>query len=258
MVTESRETGSNTTDIYQIIGLYNDESGGDDGLLHLTVEQIELHSFLQQVPKIGMVDMVFFVFQPHEILFFIGILIDVYTDKVAVPVLYNAADAPGVDFQSLLEGTVDMRDEYIDFMRYSLFKHGGDEEGEGTGIIFQVFARKRFLRIAVSAHGLDGNLVCHLDATGLTEIIHLGKKVTESLFGILHSFVATEDERIVHHLVASLRFQVGERQEFPYPLEKFCGTDIVLIHELLLNLERCLLHLFPRKCDYWLFLFPLW
>ena len=62
MVTESRETGSNTTDIYQIIGLYNDESGGDDGLLHLTVEQIELHSFLQQVPKIGMVDMVFFVF----------------------------------------------------------------------------------------------------------------------------------------------------------------------------------------------------
>ena len=39
------------------------------------------------------------------------------------------------------------------------------------------------------------------------------------------------------HLVACLRFQVGERQEFPYPLEKFCGTDIVLIHELLLNLE---------------------
>ena len=81
------------------------------------------------------------------------------------------------------------------------------------------------------AHGLDGNLVCHLDAVSLTEIIHLGEKVTESLFGILHSFVATEDERIVHHLIACLRFQVGERQKFPYPLEKFCGADIVLVHD---------------------------
>ena len=110
----------------------------------------------------------------------------------------------------------------------------------------------------MSAHGLDGNLVCHLDAVSLTEIIHLGEKVTESLFRFLHSFVAAEDERIVHHLVAGLRLQVGERQEFPYPLEKFSGADIVLIHELLLNLERCLPHLFPRKCDYWLLLFPLW
>ena len=135
-MTESRETGSNATDIYQIIGFHHDESGSDDGLLHLTVEQVELHSFLQQVPEVGMIDMIFFIFQPYEILLLIGILVDVYTDKVAVPVLYDAADAPVVDFQSLLEGTVDMRDEYIDFMRYSLFKHGRDEEGEGTGIIF--------------------------------------------------------------------------------------------------------------------------
>ena len=46
-----------------------------------------------------------------------------------------------------------------------------------------------------------------------------------------------EDERVVHHLVASLRFQFWEHQEFPYPLEKFCGADIVLIHEILLILE---------------------
>ena len=89
----------------------------------------------------------------------------------------------------------------------------------------------------MSAHGLDGNLVCHLDAACLAEIVHLGEKVTESLSGILHSFVAAEDERIVHHLVASLRFQFWEHQEFPYPLEKFCGADIVLIHEILLILE---------------------
>ena len=87
---------------------------------------------------------------------------------------------------------------------------------------------------------------------------YLGEKVTESLFRFLHSFVAAEDERIVHHLVACLRLQFGERQEFPYPLEKFSGADIVLIHEILLNLERCLPHLFHRKCDYWLLLFPLW
>ena len=47
------------------------------------------------------------------------------------------------------------------------------KDGEGTCIVFQVFARKRFLRITVSAHGLDGNLVCHLDAACLAEIVHL-------------------------------------------------------------------------------------
>ena len=51
---------------------------------------------------------------------------------------------------------------------------------------------------------LDGNLVCHFDAVSLAEIIYLGEKVTESLFRFLHSFVAAEDERIVHHLVACL------------------------------------------------------
>ena len=84
----------------------------------------------------------------------------------------------------------------------------------------------------MAAHGLDGNLVCHLDAVSLTEIIHLGEKVTESLFRFLHSFVAAEDERIVHHLVACLRLQFGEYQKFSYPKEEFCGADIVLIHRL--------------------------
>lgn len=82
----------------------------------------------------------------------------------------------------------------------------------------------------MSAHGLDGNLVGYFDAMYLAEIIHLGEKVTESLFRILHSFVAAEDECIVHHLVACSRFQVRKHQEFPYPQEKFCGADIILIH----------------------------
>ncbi len=102
MMTESRKAGGDATDIYQIIGFYHDESGSDDGLLHLTVEQVELHPFLQDIPEIGMVDMVLLILQLHEIFLLIGILVDVHTDEIAVPVLHDAADAAVVDFQSLL------------------------------------------------------------------------------------------------------------------------------------------------------------
>ncbi len=64
-------------------------------------------------------------------------------------------------------------------------------------------------------------LVCHFDAVSLTEIIHLGEKVTESLFrfsSLLRGGI--EDECIVHHLVACLRLQFGASKVL-YPKESF-------------------------------------
>ena len=140
MVTESREAGGDATDIYQIVGLYHDESGCDDGLLHLAVEQVELHAFLQKVPKIGMVDVVLLVLQSHQVFLLVGILVYIHTDKVAVPVLHDAADAAVVDFQSLLVGAVGMWDEHVQFVGHIHSEHGRDEDGEGTCIILQIFA----------------------------------------------------------------------------------------------------------------------
>ena len=167
MMTESRKTGGDATDIYQIIRFHHDEAGSDDGLLHLTVEQVELHPFLQDIPEIGMVDMILLILQLHEIFLLIGILVDVHTDEISVPVLHDASDTAVVDFQSLLIRSGSMRNEYVEFVGNIHSEYCGDEEGEGTCIVFQVFARKRFLRVAVSAHGLDGNLVCHLDTACL-------------------------------------------------------------------------------------------
>ena len=139
-MTESCKAGGDTTDIYQIIGFHHNESGGDDGLLHLTVEQVELHAFLQDIPKVGMVDMVLFIFQLNEIFLFISILVNIHADEVAVPVLHDAADAAVVDFQSLLIRTVGMGNEHVQLVRHIHSEYGGDEEGEGTCIIFQIFA----------------------------------------------------------------------------------------------------------------------
>ena len=116
MMTESRKTGGDATDIYQIIRFHHDEAGSDDGLLHLTVEQVELHPFLQDIPEIGMVDMILLILQLHEIFLLIGILVDVHTDEISVPVLHDASDTAVVDFQSLLIRSGSMRNEYVEFV----------------------------------------------------------------------------------------------------------------------------------------------
>ena len=128
-MTESRETGSNATDIYQIIGFHHDESGGDDGLFYLTVEQVELHTFLQDIPEIGMVDMVLFIFQLNEIFLFVSILVNIHADEIAVPVLYDAADAAVVDFQSFLIRAVGMGNEHVQLVGNIHSEYGGDEDG---------------------------------------------------------------------------------------------------------------------------------
>ena len=128
-MTESREAGGDTTDIYQIIGFYHDESGSDDGLFHLTVEQVELHTFLQDIPEIGMVDMVLFIFQLNEIFLFVSILVNIHADEIAVPVLYDAADAAVVDFQSFLIRAVGMGNEYVQLVGNIHSEYGRDEDG---------------------------------------------------------------------------------------------------------------------------------
>ena len=128
-MTESRETGSNATDIYQIIGFHHDESWGDDGLLYLTVEQVELHTFLQDIPEVGMVDMVFFVFQLNEIFLFVSILVNIHADEIVVPVLHDAADAAVVDFQSFLIRAVGMGNEHVQLVGNIHFEYGRDEDG---------------------------------------------------------------------------------------------------------------------------------
>ena len=128
-MTESREAGGNATDIYQIIGFYHDESGSDDGLFHLTVEQVELHTFLQDIPEIGMVDMVLFIFQLNEIFLFVSILVNIHTDKIAVPVLHDAADAAVVDFQSFLIRAVGMGNEHVQLVGNIHSEYGRDEDG---------------------------------------------------------------------------------------------------------------------------------
>ena len=58
MMTELGKAGCDTTDVNEIIRFYDDESGRDDWLAYLTVEQVELHAFLQYFAEIGMVDAV--------------------------------------------------------------------------------------------------------------------------------------------------------------------------------------------------------
>ena len=128
-MTESREAGGNATDIYQIIGFYHDESGSDDGLLYLTVEQVELHTFLQDIPEVGMVDMVLFIFQLNEIFLFVSILVNIHADEIAVPVLYDAADAAVVDFQSFLIRAVGMGNEHVQLVGNIHSEYGRDEDG---------------------------------------------------------------------------------------------------------------------------------
>ena len=126
---ESRKAGGDTTDIYQIIRFHHDESGSDDGLLYLTVEQVELHAFLQDIPEVGMVDMVFFVFQLNEIFLFVSILVNIHADEIAVPVLHDAADAAVVDFQSFLIRAVGMGNEHVQLVGNIHFEYGRDEDG---------------------------------------------------------------------------------------------------------------------------------
>ena len=128
-MTESREAGGNATDIYQIIGFYHDESGSDDGLFHLTVEQVELHTFLQDIPEIGMVDMVLFIFQLNEIFLFVSILVNIHADEIVVPVLHDAADAAVVDFQSFLIRAVGMGNEHVQLVGNIHSEYGRDEDG---------------------------------------------------------------------------------------------------------------------------------
>ena len=128
-MTESRKAGGNATDIYQIIGFYHDESGSDDGLFHLTVEQVELHTFLQDIPEIGMVDMVLFIFQLNEIFLFVSILVNIHADEIAVPVLHDAADAAVVDFQSFLIRAVGMGNEHVQLVGNIHSEYGRDEDG---------------------------------------------------------------------------------------------------------------------------------
>ena len=128
-MTESREAGGNATDIYQIIGFYHDKSGSDDGLFHLTVEQVELHTFLQDIPEIGMVDMVLFIFQLNEIFLFVSILVNIHADEIAVPVLHDAADAAVVDFQSFLIRAVGMGNEHVQLVGNIHSEYGRDEDG---------------------------------------------------------------------------------------------------------------------------------
>ena len=129
MVTESREAGGDTTDIYQIIGFHHDESGSDDGLFHLTVEQVELHTFLQNIPEIGMVNMVLFIFQLNEIFLFVSILVNIHADEIAVPVLHDAAYAAVVDFQSFLIRAVGMGNEHVQLVGNIHSEYGRDEDG---------------------------------------------------------------------------------------------------------------------------------
>ena len=128
-MTESRKAGGNATDIYQIIGFYHDESGSDDGLFHLTVEQVELHTFLQDIPEIGMVDMVLFIFQLNEIFLFVSILVNIHADEIVVPVLHNASDAAVVDFQSFLIRAVGMGNEHVQLVGNIHSEYGRDEDG---------------------------------------------------------------------------------------------------------------------------------
>ena len=128
-MTESREAGGYTTDIYQIIGFYHDESWGDDGLLYLTVEQVELHAFLQDIPEVGMVDMVLFIFQLNEIFLFVSILVNIHADEIVVPVLHNASDAAVVDFQSFLIRAVGMGNEHVQLVGNIHSEYGRDEDG---------------------------------------------------------------------------------------------------------------------------------
>ena len=105
-----------------------------------------------------------------------------------------------------------MGDKDVQFVGNIDVEDGRDEEGKGTSVVAQFLVGQGIGLVAVSAHRLDGNLVGYLNASNLAEIIYLREKVAEGLLGILHSLVATEDEGVVHHLVASLWLEVGEHQ----------------------------------------------
>ncbi len=84
--------------------------------------------------------MVLFIFQSHEIFLLVGILVYIHTDEVAVPVLHDATDATIVDFQSLLIRAVVVGDEHVEFVRHIHLEHSGDENRQGSCVVFQVFA----------------------------------------------------------------------------------------------------------------------
>ena len=140
-MTELGKAGCDTTDVDEIIRFNDDESGRDDWLTYLTVEQVELHAFLQYFAEIGMVDAVCLIFETNEMFFLISIMVDIHMDEVRVPVLHDAADASVADVESLLVGTVSMWDENGQFMWNISLEYGRDEDGERTGIVLQIFLR---------------------------------------------------------------------------------------------------------------------
>ena len=101
-MTELGKAGCDTTDVDEIIRFNDDESGRDDWLTYLTVEQVELHAFLQYFAEIGMVDAVCLIFETNEMFFLISIMVDIHMDEVRVPVFHDAADASVADVESLL------------------------------------------------------------------------------------------------------------------------------------------------------------
>ena len=47
MVAEVGEAGGDAADVDEVVGFHHDEARRYDGLAHLAVEQVELHTFLQ-------------------------------------------------------------------------------------------------------------------------------------------------------------------------------------------------------------------
>ena len=140
-MTELGKAGCDTTDVNEIIRFNDDEPGRDDWLAYLTVEQVELHAFLQYFAEIGMVDAVCLNFETNEMFFLISIVVDIHMDEVRVPVFHDAADASVADVESLLVGAVGMWDENGQFMWNISLEYGRDEDGERTGIVLQIFLR---------------------------------------------------------------------------------------------------------------------
>ena len=140
-MTEFGKAGCDTTDVDEIIRFNNDEPGRDDWLSYLTVEQVELHAFLQYFAEIGMVDAVSLIFETNEMFFLISIMVDIHIDEVRVPVVHDAADASVADVESLLVGAIGMWDENGQFMWNISLAYGRYEDGERTGIVLQIFLR---------------------------------------------------------------------------------------------------------------------